>query len=294
MTEENIHVEKKFSDLTTEEINGMSEEQARPFATSQGWKSPEEFAGDPSKAKSAKDYLGDTFNEMPVLRQNLKKLADKNDELIKTVSQQSKHFTDFTTKQKERHKVDLQKAIDKAEKKMTKAEADFDVETVKEKQAEVIEFKNELKDIEVQEKVEKETPAKFEQQEAERKVQEWQGWLVTDEAIKLQQTDPIKFMGFQQTVGNIYNTNKYLPTAEIIKQAKNIAYPNNQSYTVQNGTANTKTNNKGSIPAEDMATVKRYIDADVKRRERKGATAQEIKDYRKTRMAEFEAVYKED
>ena len=143
---------KTFTELTQNDIEEMTVDQAMPYAIAQGWKDPETFNGDKSKLKDAKKYLQDTFNEMPILRQNLLKKSDETDILRKEIKKQSEQFTKIIERQTQRHKKELEAKIRESERKADKAEEAFDQAGLKEATKEVLEFKNELNDLEKEEK----------------------------------------------------------------------------------------------------------------------------------------------
>ena len=279
-----IKTEKKYSELTTEEIKGMDDSQADTYARQQGWVPAEEFRGDKSKAKSSKDFLIDGKDELPVVRNNLRKQTEKVEELSKLVTDNTKMYQNAMKKQEAKYKKELEKKIQEAEKKVATAKANLDVEAVAEASQDVVEFKNELNEVEsnaTQRQAQ-------EEQSGQRKIEEWNTWRASSEANDLLMKDPVRFMGFERIVGEIYMQNKELPTSQIIQLAKERAYPKAEAPNVQGTNPSISKTSSSKLTAKQKQIIKGNIDATVFVLKKKGLTAEEEKKYRKEEFASQE------
>lgn len=60
------------------DVANMSDEEAQSEAYKLGWRGKEEFNGDPEKFKDAKTFLNEANNNIPMLRENFKKIEASN------------------------------------------------------------------------------------------------------------------------------------------------------------------------------------------------------------------------
>lgn len=60
------------------DVANMSDEEAQSKAYELGWRGKEEFNGDPEKFKDAKTFLNEANNNIPMLRENFKKIEASN------------------------------------------------------------------------------------------------------------------------------------------------------------------------------------------------------------------------
>jgi len=285
-----VVTEKKFSELTNEDLKGMNQEEVENYAKGQGWQSAENFRGDPRKVKTAMQFINDGKNELPIIRANNKKLADSNDQLRKDMANSTKTLMAKMERQDARHKKELERGIKEAESKIAKATVDFDVVTATQETENKVVMQNEL---DVMENDTKQIQAQTQQTE-QQKVKEWETWRGGVEANELLRQDPVKFMGFERMVGETYMQNKDLPTSEIIQLAKDKAYSKASAPNIQGANSSKSKPSSPSISREDRDWINSNITNETQMMKNRGASNDEIKAYTKKQTKHYESKLEEE
>lgn len=114
------------------EVENMTDEQAESTAKTLGWRGEEEFNGDPDKFVSAKEFLNRANKNVPVMRENYKKIADFNNVLLNKVKGFEQKIDILTKKYEEAEKRGYERAIRDLESKQAKAVTEGDTEAYKE------------------------------------------------------------------------------------------------------------------------------------------------------------------
>lgn len=114
------------------EVENMDEQEAETTARTLGWRGEEEFNGDPEKFVTAKEFLNRANKNVPVMRENYKKIADFNNVLLTKVKGFEEKIDTLTKKYDEAEKRGYERALRELEGKQDKAAAEGDTETYRE------------------------------------------------------------------------------------------------------------------------------------------------------------------
>lgn len=276
-----VVTEKTFAELTTDEVKGLDDEQTELYAKSQGWH--KDFRGDPSKAKTAKQFLEDGKNELPIIRANNKKLIEDNDKLRKEMSNNSKIILDKMERQEARHKKELERSIKASEIKIDKAKTDFDVDTATKETENLVTMKNELNELEDTSKQD----AAQEEQRYKVRLDEWNNWLGSAESLELQAGNGKDFALFRQEVAYLDAQNRNASVSEIIQKAKSTIY--SQAPNIQGANPSKTKSNTLSISKEDRDWINSNIQNETQIMKNRGVSDKEIKEYTKKQTKYYEA-----
>lgn len=114
------------------EIENMSDQEAEATARTLGWRGEDEFNGDPEKFVPAKEFLDRANKNVPVMRENYKKIADFNNVLLDRVKGFEEKIDTLTQKYEEAEKRGYERALRDIEAKQEKAVIEGDTEAYKE------------------------------------------------------------------------------------------------------------------------------------------------------------------
>jgi len=281
-----IKTAKTFAELTTEDLKGMDNAEVEQYAKGQGWQNADRFKGDPSKVKTARQFIEDGKNELPIIRANNKKLADSNDQLRREMANNTKTMMAKMEKQDARHKQELERGIKESEAKIAKATADFDIVTATQETENKIVMQNELKDID------KDKESNLAQAQ-KSKEDEWNDFIQSEEANDMMKADPRGFVIFRQEALNIYSANNSLSVKEVINNAKANVYPKAQPANIQSANSSKSKTTAPSISKEDRDWINSNIANETQMMRNRGSSDKEIAEYTKTKTKHYEEKAKE-
>jgi hypothetical protein len=87
--------------MTTTPEQDMSDAETELLAKQLGWKPKEEFAGDPERWSDAKTFVATGMNQLPILRENVKKISSRLEDMSNKYGQQSTELQGVRTQLQE-------------------------------------------------------------------------------------------------------------------------------------------------------------------------------------------------
>lgn len=106
------------------DVANMSEEEAQSKAYELGWRGKEEFNGDPEKFKDAKTFLNEANNNIPMLRENFKKIEASNRRLQEQFEKMGAEVAQTNRRLEEAERRGYENAIKDIEARQRKAVED--------------------------------------------------------------------------------------------------------------------------------------------------------------------------
>lgn len=110
------------------DVENMSEEEAEAKARSLGWRPKDEFNGDDDKYTDAKTFLDKANTNVPMLRENARKIEQKNHRLEEQIRSMEEKVQLLTKRADEAEKAGFERAIREIEARQRKAVAEGDVD----------------------------------------------------------------------------------------------------------------------------------------------------------------------
>lgn len=110
------------------DVENMSDEEAETKARALGWRPREEFNGDDDKYTDAKTFLDKANTNVPMLRENARKIEQKNQRLEEQIRSMEEKLQILTRRADEAEKAGHDRAIREIEARQRKAVADGDVD----------------------------------------------------------------------------------------------------------------------------------------------------------------------
>lgn len=109
-------------------VDAMSEEEAESKAHALGWRPKDEFSGDPEKFTDAKTFLQRANDNIPMLRENYRKMDMQNQKLSEQIEQLTKQVAGVNQRLSEAEKRGYEKAVADIEAAQRAAALDGDME----------------------------------------------------------------------------------------------------------------------------------------------------------------------
>lgn len=109
-------------------VDAMSEEDAESEAYKLGWRSKDEFSGDPEKFTDAKTFLQKANENIPMLRENYKKINTQNQRFAEQIEQLTKQMAGVNQRLADAERKGYEKAIADIEAAQRAAALDGDME----------------------------------------------------------------------------------------------------------------------------------------------------------------------
>lgn len=99
----------------------MSDEAAEAKAYSLGWRNQEEFNGDPEKWTDAKTFLNKANDNIPMMRENFRKIEAQNRKLQEQLNEMTQKQAEFLKRQEEAEEKGYKRALADIEAKQREA-----------------------------------------------------------------------------------------------------------------------------------------------------------------------------
>lgn len=110
------------------DVENMSDEEAESQARLLGWRPKEEFNGDDTKFTDAKTFLDKANTNVPMLRENAKKIDARNRQLEEQIKSMNEKLQALTKRADEADKLGYERAIREIEARQRQAVENGDVE----------------------------------------------------------------------------------------------------------------------------------------------------------------------
>ena len=110
------------------DVENMSDEEAESKARSLGWRPKDEFNGDDDKFTDAKTFLDKANNNIPMLRENAKKIDAKNRQLEEQIKAMNEKLQALTKRADEADREGYNRAVREIEARQRKAVSEGDID----------------------------------------------------------------------------------------------------------------------------------------------------------------------
>lgn len=110
------------------DVENMSDEEAETKARSLGWRPKEEFNGDDDKYTDAKTFLDKANTNIPMLRENARKIEQRNHRLEEQLKSMEEKLSALTKRADEADKAGYERAVREIEARQRKAVAEGDID----------------------------------------------------------------------------------------------------------------------------------------------------------------------
>lgn len=110
------------------DVDAMSEEEAENKAHALGWRPKDEFSGDPDKFTDAKTFLQKANENIPMLRENYRKIDAQNQKFSEQIEQLTKQIAGVNQRLIDAEKRGYEKAVADIEAAQRAAALDGDME----------------------------------------------------------------------------------------------------------------------------------------------------------------------
>lgn len=111
------------------DVDNMSDEEAQAKAHSLGWRPREEFSGDPEKFTDAKTFLAKANENIPMLRENYRKVEAQNQKLQEKIDALSNQMAQTAKRFEDAERRGYERAVKDIENQQRAAVVSGDVET---------------------------------------------------------------------------------------------------------------------------------------------------------------------
>lgn len=254
------------------DVENMSDEEAESKARSLGWRPKDEFNGDDDKFTDAKTFLDKANTNIPMLRENARKIEQKNSRLEEQIKAMNEKLQALTKRADEADRLGYERAIREIEARQRKAVENGDVDEwdnlQKQKQSlntnQTPPAQNQGIDINDQIAIQV-----FESQNP---------WFKKDEDLNQD------MVGF---IMAIKSKNPDLPLSEVIERAKERTIKANpdkfteRKNEVLSSTEGVRTTSYASIPAADKAVYDRELEKTIRGMEIRGMSKEKIEQFKK-------------
>lgn len=109
------------------DVETMSDDEAESKAYALGWRNQEEYSGDPAKFTDAKSFLKKANDNIPMLRENFKKIDASNRRLQEQLDNMSRQQNELVKRLEDAEKRGYEKAVREIELKQREAVESGDI-----------------------------------------------------------------------------------------------------------------------------------------------------------------------
>ena len=256
------------------DVENMSEEEAEKTARTLGWRPKEEFNGDGTKFTDAKVFLDKANTNIPMLRENAKKIEQRNRMLEEKLNTVNEQIQALTKRAEEADRLGYERAIRDIEARQRKAVAEGDVDAFDDLQKQ-----KEALNVKTTPQTQTQKPIDINEQIAIQVFESQNPWFKADAELNQD------MCGF---VLGIKNRNPNMPMADVLEMAKQRTIKANpDKFTEQKANAVLSSGGNGakmsyaSIPAAEKAGFDRELEKNVHDMELRGVAKEKIEQFKK-------------
>ena len=269
------------------DVENMSEEEAEAKARSLGWRPKDEFNGDEDKFTDAKTFLDKANTNIPMLRENARKIEQRNHRLEEQVKSMEEKLSALVKRADEADKAGYERAIREIEARQRKAALDGDVDEYDnlQRQKENLNVRTPAPQPEP-----KNQPLSTSEQIAIQVFEANNPWYRKDEELNADMN------GFLLGIKSKYPE---MPLSEVIERAKERTikanpekFSTNKANSVLSSSGSGGRISYASIPAADKANFDRELEKNIRDLEIRGVSKEKIEQFKKEYQKNCLEMYK--
>lgn len=253
------------------DVENMSDEEAESKARALGWRPKEEFNGDVEKFTDAKSFLDKANYNIPMLRENAKKVDAKNRQLEEQIKSMNEKLQALTKRADEADRQGYERAVREIEARQRKAVSEGDID-------EYDNLQKQKESLGTRQTPETQNSLSMQEQIAIQVFESQNPWFKQDDELNED------MCGF---IMAIKSKHPEMALADVIEKAKERTIRANpdkfteKKNAVLSSTEGGRATSYASIPAADRAVFDRELEKTIRGMEIRGVSKDEIEQFKK-------------